>query len=63
MLSVLILLDLVRVIGFNKTLTNEEPGMKKQYFSKIKKRWIDFKVTDCEVSLRKCGYRIREVKI
>ena len=37
--------------------------MKKQYFSKTKKKWIDFKVTDCEASLRKYGYRIREVKL
>jgi hypothetical protein len=31
----------------------------KQYFSKTKKRWMDFKVGDCEIKLKKSGYRIR----
>lgn len=36
--------------------------MKKQYFSKLYKKWVDFKNTDCEESLRKYFYKIREVK-
>ena len=34
----------------------------KQYFSKTKKIWIDFKATDCEKSLRKYKYKIRTKK-
>lgn len=32
----------------------------KQYFSKLYLEWIDFKSSDCEESLRKYGYLIRE---
>ena len=35
----------------------------KQYFSKTKKIWINFKPTDCEESLRKYHYKIRKIKI
>lgn len=31
----------------------------KQYFSKLKKRWMDFKPTDVESQLRKYKYLIR----
>jgi hypothetical protein len=32
----------------------------KQYFSKTKKKWIDFTQWDCEESLKKYKYKIRE---
>lgn len=32
----------------------------KQYFSKLHKKWIDLKTTDCEKSLKKFKYKIRE---
>lgn len=31
-----------------------------QYFSKLHKKWIDFKWYDCEKTLKKYGYKIRE---
>lgn len=34
----------------------------KQYYSKLYHEWKDFKVTDCEASLRKYGYLIREIE-
>ena len=33
--------------------------MAKQYFSKTKKRWMDFKPSDVEKELKKYKYRIR----
>lgn len=33
--------------------------LKLQYFSKLHNKWVNFKITDCEESLKKCGYKIR----
>jgi len=34
----------------------------KQYYSKLHLKWLPLKPSDCEASLLKYGYRIREVK-
>jgi hypothetical protein len=34
----------------------------KKYFSKLYEKWMDFKDSDCEESLRKYEYKIREVE-
>jgi hypothetical protein len=46
---------------YGKRIIGEEITMK-QYFSKLHKKWINFKVTDCEESLLKYGYKIRVKK-
>lgn len=33
----------------------------KQYFSKLHKKWVDLKYSDCEESLRKYKYKSRQI--
>jgi hypothetical protein len=40
-------------------MKNEIEKLKLQYFSKLHKKWVDFKEADCEKSLKKYLYKIR----
>lgn len=33
----------------------------KEYFSKLRKKWVPLKTTDSEKKLKECGYKIRDL--